>query len=55
MRTEGRARELLDTTTRSVSSIAQELRFCSAQHLDRIFKRTTGATPSACRRKGAAG
>lgn len=44
-----RAKELLNTTDRTIGSIAQELRFYSAQHLDKIFKRIIGTSPSAYR------
>ena len=44
-----RAKELLGTTERTVASIAQELRFYSAQHLDKTFKRIIGTAPSAYR------
>ncbi|MGN0846800.1 MAG: helix-turn-helix domain-containing protein [Kiritimatiellia bacterium] len=46
-----RAKEILDMTDRSVASIAQELRFYSAQHLAKVFKRTVGLSPAAYRRQ----
>ena len=41
-----RAKILLSTTDRTVVSIAQELRFYSAQHLDKTFKRIIGRSPT---------
>ena len=40
------AKVLLSTTDRTVASIAQELRFYSAQHLDKTFKRIIGRSPT---------
>ena len=40
-----KARRLLSTTKRSVSSIGQELGFYSTQHFANTFRRVIGATP----------
>lgn len=40
-----RAKELLADTNRSISAIAQELRFYSTQHFSTMFKRIVGQTP----------
>ncbi len=44
-----RAKRMLSSTPRTVDSIANELRFSSAQHFARIFRRIVGTSPSAYR------
>ena len=46
-----RARALLEQTNRSIAAIAHELRFYSAQHFDKIFKRITGVSPTSYRQR----
>lgn len=46
-----RAKHLLLSTDRTVGSIAQELRFYSAQHFATTFKRIIGLSPQAFRKK----
>ena len=45
-----RAKQLLARSDRSVASVAQELRFYSAQHFAKTFKRVIGVTPQEFRR-----
>jgi len=45
-----RAKELLAQTTRSVLSIASELKFSSSQHFATRFKQETGVSPLAWRK-----
>ncbi len=47
-----RAKRLLAATDRTVGSIAQELRFYSAQHFATTFKRIIGKSPQAFRQGG---
>ena len=45
-----RVKELLKTTDRPASDLAEEVGFCSPSHLNNVFRRATGLTPRAWRR-----